>query len=42
MLKFVVLTAASVALNCAFLYTKPWAALLAGGLFAAALSIHNP
>lgn len=41
MLKFAIMTAASVALNCAFLYVKPLAASLAGGLIAVALSIPN-
>jgi hypothetical protein len=41
MLKFIFLTAASVTLNCGFLYGKPWCALLAGGMFALALWLHN-
>jgi hypothetical protein len=41
MLKFAIMTCASIALNCAFVYVKPWAALLSGGLFAMALSIPN-
>lgn len=41
MLKFAIMTCASIALNCAFVYVKSWTALLAGWLFAVALSIPN-